>query len=203
MPRDASATKRKILEAARDAFAEQGLAGSRIEEICARAGVNVRMVYAHFGSKQGLYDEVIREVVLEERASQPPPTHGDPAEELESSLDRFLLFCERNESYVSLMLREAVDGYETLNRVFEPTELGVSQFVELIHRGQATGAFRKDLDPLLVGASMISLSLHLFRVLRSRGMREGGVSDASEVRRQVRSILLQGVSGAVKAKATD
>ncbi|GAA0214336.1 TetR/AcrR family transcriptional regulator [Corynebacterium riegelii] len=44
----------------RQAFAERGFDGISMEEIAARAGVSKPVVYEHFGSKVGLYQEVVR-----------------------------------------------------------------------------------------------------------------------------------------------
>lgn len=54
-PRDAEATKRKLLAAARQEFAAFGIDGARIDRIAAQAGVNKERVYGHFGSKDALF----------------------------------------------------------------------------------------------------------------------------------------------------
>lgn len=58
MSRDASQTRAAILAAATVEFAGAGLAGARVDRIAAGAGCNKQLIYAHFGSKQGLFDEV-------------------------------------------------------------------------------------------------------------------------------------------------
>ena len=55
MKRDAEATRERILAAASVEFAERGLAGARIDRIAAGATSNVRLIYAHFGSKENLF----------------------------------------------------------------------------------------------------------------------------------------------------
>lgn len=55
MKRDAEATKERILTAATLEFADRGLAGARIDRIAANATSNVRLIYAHFGSKENLF----------------------------------------------------------------------------------------------------------------------------------------------------
>lgn len=57
--RDATATKRRILDAATEEFAQHGLAGARVAGIAARAAANPRMLYAYFGSKEGLFTAVL------------------------------------------------------------------------------------------------------------------------------------------------
>ncbi len=55
-------TKEKILAAANDLFAEKGLEGTTVREICSRAGVNVALVNYHFKSKEGLYESCIQRI---------------------------------------------------------------------------------------------------------------------------------------------
>jgi AcrR family transcriptional regulator len=55
MKRDADATRERILAAASVEFADRGLAGARIERIAAGATSNVRLLYAHFSSKENLF----------------------------------------------------------------------------------------------------------------------------------------------------
>ncbi len=58
-PRDSKATKERLLLAAVDEFSESGLAGARIDRIADRAGVNKRLIYAYFGSKEDLFEAVL------------------------------------------------------------------------------------------------------------------------------------------------
>jgi AcrR family transcriptional regulator len=57
--RDATATRSAILEAASRRFACQGYQCARVREIAADAGVDAAMVNRYFGSKEGLFAEVI------------------------------------------------------------------------------------------------------------------------------------------------
>src|ERR1700681_2548457 len=68
--RDPVATQRKLLVAARREFAQSGLAGARVDEIAARAGVNKQLVYHYFGDKDALYLAVLEWVYEEIRAQE-------------------------------------------------------------------------------------------------------------------------------------
>ncbi|MEU1618691.1 TetR family transcriptional regulator [Streptomyces sp. NPDC005722] len=61
MPKDSSATKARILEAAYREFAAYGLAGSRIDRIAENAKANKRAIYEYFGKKEELFDLVVAE----------------------------------------------------------------------------------------------------------------------------------------------
>ena len=52
-----------LLDAAREVFATRGFRGARTKEIADKAGVSEALLYRHFGSKAGLFEEAILEPV--------------------------------------------------------------------------------------------------------------------------------------------
>lgn len=69
--RDASATRRRLNDAARAEFAQYGIAGARVDRIAANAGVNKAQIYNYFGSKDRLFDAVWESVVQQVIESTP------------------------------------------------------------------------------------------------------------------------------------
>ncbi len=61
MPYDSTATKKRLIDAAFDEFAERGLAGARVDRIAAAASANKQAIYAYFGSKDGLFDSMLED----------------------------------------------------------------------------------------------------------------------------------------------
>lgn len=61
---DATQTKKRLLEAAADEFAERGVAGARVDRIAQQAGCNKALIYAYFGSKEQLFEAVFEQLVL-------------------------------------------------------------------------------------------------------------------------------------------
>src|SRR6202045_3685245 len=57
--RDAAATRSAIFEAATRRFAYQGYEHAGVREIAADAGVDAALVNRYFGSKEGLFTEVV------------------------------------------------------------------------------------------------------------------------------------------------
>ena len=58
-PRDAEATRQRLLEAAAAEFAELGIAGARVDRIARAARTNKAQIYHYFGSKDGLFEAVL------------------------------------------------------------------------------------------------------------------------------------------------
>lgn len=52
------ATRQRILAAATAEFAQHGIAGARVDRIAEAAGSNKALLYAHFGTKDQLFDAV-------------------------------------------------------------------------------------------------------------------------------------------------
>ena len=76
--RDGIETRRRILAAACDVFAERGYRGATNAEICRRSGSNGAAVNYHFRSKEALYTEAFRQA-LEESVQAHPPRLGETA----------------------------------------------------------------------------------------------------------------------------
>jgi AcrR family transcriptional regulator len=63
MARNPEVTKRRIFDAAVAEFARHGIAGARIDRIARAARANKQLIYAYFGNKQDLFDQVVTEQV--------------------------------------------------------------------------------------------------------------------------------------------
>lgn len=59
------ATRQALLRAARDEFAQHGLAGARVDRIADAAGVNKERIYGLFGSKDKLFDVILIDTLRE------------------------------------------------------------------------------------------------------------------------------------------
>ena len=85
-------TKSRLLEGAGEEFAAKGFELARVRAICDRAGVNLAAINYHFGDKEHLYVEVLREAhrcgldPQEERFDRRLP----PAERLRTFIHHFL-----------------------------------------------------------------------------------------------------------------
>lgn len=57
-------TRHRLLEAAARLFAERGFQNVTVRDICGQAGANVAAVNYYFRDKSGLYEEVIRKIIV-------------------------------------------------------------------------------------------------------------------------------------------
>lgn len=102
--RNPERTRARILSAARREFAAKGIAGARVDAIARRAGVNKRMLYHYFGSKDGLFAAVLRRT-LDERLAHVAGESPDAAGRLRS---RSAFYAGAAE-YVRLLMWEALE----------------------------------------------------------------------------------------------
>lgn len=93
---DSSAdTRRRLLEAAGEVFAEQGYRAGTVRDICGRAGTNLAAVNYHFRDKEGLYRALLKHA-YEASLERHPPDHGvrpddPPRQRLHAFVRSFLL----------------------------------------------------------------------------------------------------------------
>ena len=77
------APRERLLRKAIDHIADRGLSDLSLRELAAAIGTSHRMLIHHFGSKEGLWVEVIRAVEADQRAALPahlPDPTDDPAD---------------------------------------------------------------------------------------------------------------------------
>ncbi len=117
------ATRRALLDAAADVFAEVGFRQATIRDICRRARANVAAVNYHFGDKETLYGEVLAEQSRLAMALHPPPPE-DPEVPAERRLEEFVrsflqrvLSAELSARHGRMMAREMVDPTRALDRL--------------------------------------------------------------------------------------
>jgi AcrR family transcriptional regulator len=131
--RDAAATRRRILEAATTEFAAAGLAGGRTARIADRARANQRMIYAYYGSKDGLFDAVLEQHVL---AAQDAVDFD--ATDLPGYAQQVFDVYRANPHFVRLALWQTLERPDLMSSL-EPVARTMTEKVNAIARAQAAG----------------------------------------------------------------
>jgi len=165
--RDPAATRKKLLAAARREFADSGLAGARVDEIAARAGVNKQLVYHYFGDKDALYLAVLEWVYEEIRAQERKLNlEGLPPQQaiqrlIEASFDHLAA----HPDFIVLLNDENrggarhVRGSRKLEAMHSPL---VSLVSSILGEGVRAGVFRKGINPVHLYISIAGLSYFYF-----------------------------------------
>jgi len=165
--RDPAATRKKLLTAARREFADSGLAGARVDEIAARAGVNKQLVYHYFGDKDALYLAVLEWVYEEIRAQERKLNlEGLPPQQaikrlIEASFDHLAA----HPDFIVLLNDENrggarhVRGSRKLEAMHSPL---VSMVSAILSEGVRAGVFRKGVNPVHLYISIAGLSYFYF-----------------------------------------
>jgi AcrR family transcriptional regulator len=135
-----------ILDVAGRAFAAAGYDHASMDRIAELAGVSKPMVYAYFGSKQGLYVAYIertgRELMARLRAADSP--HAPQAVRLRALVSEFLGFVEEHRDGWTVLFHELNAGRPIVSVVAHLRE----QIANEIGRMLAAGTRSRDgLDP--------------------------------------------------------
>jgi AcrR family transcriptional regulator len=159
----AAGTRERILRAAVNEFAAKGFSGGRIDTICAAARVNIRMIYHHFGDKEGLYIAALEETLSGLR-SEELKLEFDSVPPMEAMLQLFEFTYEHFAAHprlISLLSGENLLKAKYLKRSKQTPVISspvIRQLEKIIARGEAVGCFRGGLDPLQLYVLIVSVS---------------------------------------------
>ncbi|WP_260723982.1 TetR/AcrR family transcriptional regulator [Dactylosporangium roseum] len=171
-----------------------------MRDVVERAGVNERMLYEHFGSKEGLYRAVLEEQSADIGAAWTPmleraATLG-PQEGLRGALRAFFDLVSDRPLLAALLAHEGLSE-ETLR-----TPVGVDQVPVplrgLFKRGQEEGVFRTDSDfALFYTAAMVLLTALSGPPARFADLvgERPTPRDREQLRDQLVDLLLDGLTG--------
>lgn len=142
-------TKEKILAAAEEIFSEKGFAGARVDEIAEISGVNKRLIYAHFESKENLYKNILHRVygrLVEMENSQNMDLPAD--EVLKKNISNAFEYLSNNPNFVSLVMHENLNKakYVDSSGIVPLKSQSIVALQKVLQRGIDDGIFRKDID---------------------------------------------------------
>jgi len=102
----------QMLEAAERAFAERGFHGASVEAIAAASGITKPMIYAYFGSKEGLYRACMQRARARLIAAlrEGVDTGAAPDQQLWHGLLAVFTFVERERDSWAILLGEVTQG---------------------------------------------------------------------------------------------
>jgi AcrR family transcriptional regulator len=159
-------TYEKILVSAVDEFADKGFFGARVDAIAETAGVNKRMIYAHFESKELLYSKVLllayewvagceRDYMKEELS---------PSDAIKLIVYRSFKFLLDNPKFIRLLMWENLNlatsiPKEELIKLKAPT---FDYMKRKLNEGILNGEFSEDIDKDQIVHSLMSFGFAYF-----------------------------------------
>jgi AcrR family transcriptional regulator len=157
-------TMADILQVATREFAENGLAGARVDVIALAMRTSKRMIYYYFGSKEGLYVAVLEEAYRRMREIESGLHLDDLApEQALRKLVAFTVDYQRaHPEFIRLVMTENIHRGAYLAQSTAIRQLNVPAIEGLrrvLERGRQDGVFRKGLDPVDVHMSISALSV--------------------------------------------
>ena len=99
------ASRTRILDAARELFAERGFAACRVADVGRRAGMSPGNVYWHFDSKEAILSAILAEgfASLEAMTAEVADEYGPARRKLDILVDRTLELYERNGAFTVIL----------------------------------------------------------------------------------------------------
>jgi len=166
-------TRRALIEAAIEAFAEEGLDGPSLDSICERAGKTRGAFYVHFRDRDELLAAVMEEVLGGFVGALVASASG--AGNLEGAVDAFLKVAKTKKglpgSRVPLhQFLAACARNDRLRIRFEQLlAMAVVRMADVVRRGQTKGKLRDDVTPSSVSVLLVAMVAGLY-VLREHGV---------------------------------
>ncbi len=165
--RDRDRTRAEILEVATREFAEHGYSGARVDEIAERTRTTKRMLYYYFGSKEGLYTEVLEHAYAEIRAAEQAVDveHLDPLAAIRRLAELTFDHHEAHPDFIRLVGIENIHRAEHMQasgRLADLNMPAIHRIARILERGRAENVFTRSADA--VDVHMIISAYCVFRV---------------------------------------
>jgi AcrR family transcriptional regulator len=162
-PRDADRSQKDILDAALVEFAAHGLAGARMDRIAEGAGVNKRLIYYYFESKESLFLAVLERayegIRTQERALE--LSQVEPIEAIRRLIAFTWNYYLAHPEFLTLLNSENLHRARHLRRSTKMRSMHsplVATIADVLERGHKAGLFRAGVDPVQLYISIAGLA---------------------------------------------
>jgi AcrR family transcriptional regulator len=161
-----SSTKERLLQVARELFAQKGFHGTSTREITQRAGTNLSSLYFHWQSKENLYIAVYRQLfqslsVLAQDVADLLEAglraHKPLEEVVEPVTDRVFAFFDANRELARLNLHRILENGALAVQIEEEFESPLYRAVARCYQRLTEEGFIKVKDPELLPFTLESL----------------------------------------------
>lgn len=163
--RDAEATQKRIMVAAKKEFAKSGLGGSRVDDIAERAKANKRMIYHYFESKETLFQRVLEEAYTDIRIAEQKLEldHLDAKSALEKLVRFTWKYYLDNPEFITLVNSENLHKAKHLKKseiIHVVSRRLVDMVSNILQRGVDEGIFRENIDPVQLNITIAAIGYY-------------------------------------------
>ncbi len=158
MRADAARNRRNLLTAATEVFAERGMAAP-LEHIARRAGVSIGTLYAHFPSRQALFEAIFPErLAVLDRIAEKSLADPDPWQGFVGFLEGLFALQAEDHGVNDALARR----FPTQGELAESCHHGVGIAERIIARAKESGRLRADFET----ADLAALTWAMSQVIR-------------------------------------
>lgn len=186
-----SKRREQIVDASFKLFADQGYHGTTVGDICDELGVGKGVFYWYFKSKESLFTELLRNVLLRLRRAQQQALEGatDPVDRLERGIRASIEFFRTESGYIAV-LRTAARYEEFSNFLHQGQEVVVADTAIHVKEGMAAGSIRHG-DPDLMAHGILGAIYHFVEVYFDSG--SGASTDRPQLADEAVTFCLKGL----------
>ncbi|MNL07628.1 HTH-type transcriptional repressor NicS [compost metagenome] len=150
-PRNAQASRDRIIKFASKEFAARGYDGARIDAIVARCKISKNLVYHYFEGKEALFIEVMERAygAMRERQNELALTGDDPVADMRELVMKTTQHFIDQPDFLQLLSTENLHKAAHIRKsklipaMFNPLRTALA---EVLKKGKAQGVFREDAD---------------------------------------------------------
>lgn len=194
--RDPARSRKAILAAAEQLFAERGYEATTMADIASAAGLSAGTPAYFFGTKEGLYRAVLGRAFAEMASliRSRKLGRGDPATTITETVESYIAFLTQRPYFVRLVVRECLDGGRFLAGLAEHLA-ALSETLSGLAAEDARGTLRADLDLrhlLLSGVSLCWFPMVALPLAADLGLAPESAEFVRARQEQVAKLLLHG-----------
>ena len=163
--RDLSATKKRILDAAKKEFSNKGLSGARMDEIALKSKANKRMIYHYFGNKEALFMKTLEDAYVDIRSAEQGLNliELDPEDALITLVKFTWDYYLKNPEFITLVNSENLHKGKHLKKskiIEDISNKFVSMVGAILDKGVESGQFRAGIDPVQLNITIAAIGYY-------------------------------------------
>ncbi|MCW3115162.1 MAG: hypothetical protein JWR18_3558 [Segetibacter sp.] len=150
----------QIIGTAERLFANKGFDGTSVRDIADEAGVNIAMISYYFGSKEKLMEALFSKRSSDINLQVETLLHNEeiaPLQKMESLVDSYIDKVMQKQQFFKIMICEQVINKNPviISLIHDLKKKNTEAINKLIKDGQQKGAFKKNIDVLLLINTLI------------------------------------------------